>query len=43
MNCLVCDHKFDKKKDIIEMKESGSAYAGHSKVEAVVYKASFRS
>lgn len=34
--CSVCDKSFAVK-DLIDLKESGSAFASHSNVEAVVY------
>ena len=39
-NCSVCDKGFEKK-DMINLKESGSAFASHSKVEATIYKPHF--
>jgi hypothetical protein len=39
-NCMKCDSKFSKK-DLVDLKESGSAFASHSNVEAKVYKPSF--
>lgn len=40
MNCNVCEKIFERK-DLIELKESGSAYAFHSKVEATIQKPTF--
>ncbi|CDW78899.1 methyltransferase-like protein 10 [Stylonychia lemnae] len=39
--CNVCDKQFEKK-DMIELKESGSAFASHSKVEATIQKPTFQ-
>ena len=41
--CPKCDTKFSKKKDLVDLKESGSAFASHSNVEATIYKPSFQS
>eukprot|EP00347_Sterkiella_histriomuscorum_P009633 403340461 len=38
--CSVCSKTFERK-DIIEMKESGSSFSSHSKVEASIQKPSF--
>ena len=40
-HCPKCDALFSKKKDLIDLKESGSAFAAHSNVEATIYKPSF--
>jgi hypothetical protein len=40
--CSKCD-KSIRKKDVIDLKESGSAFASHSKVEATVVKPTFQS
>lgn len=40
--CLKCE-KVHSRKDVINLKESGSAFASHSQVEAKVYKPSFLS
>jgi hypothetical protein len=41
--CTQCETKVDKDRDIIDLKESGSAFAAHNEVEARVYKPSFQS
>ncbi len=41
MSCNMCDKNFGMK-DLIYLKESGSAFASHSQVEAVVYQPSFK-
>ena len=40
--CFVCEKKIENgKKDMIDLIESGSAFASHSKVEATIFKPSF--
>lgn len=41
--CTKCDKEFSRNKDLTDLKESGSAFASHSKVEAKVYKPTFQS
>ena len=42
--CPECNCKVkDRKKDVIKLHESGSAFASHSKVEATIYKPAFKS
>ena len=39
--CTKCDLEFDRKRDLINITESGSSFSAHSQVEAKVYKPSF--